>query len=347
MPVSDVLLFSARPLASGGRARSLFPVASAAVEVAPGISLASVRPEIATAVMNATRFRSQFPQDTRVMYGLVRYNPPGHDWDEDDAISKVLFLSHFVHAHEGGFEFSARITTNDDGQLTHLTVADIAPPFARAYCSTGATRRWFTQNEVLVLRDLVAAYDAVKPSLADTRLGLAISTYGESAFVFHGRPRGLLLATTLEGLVSTMPDRAVKQFTTRVPALAIEVGLASLDRDWADNAYRIRSKLAHGASIGSAKEPTEDKRYDEFNRTLTELDELLRRILRTALLDATFRDRLTNVDVHWPVMGKGCPACRSRKPELLTVECPICKAAWNPPPLSSQNETTATPSALT
>jgi hypothetical protein len=93
----------------------------------------------------------------------------------------------------------------------------------------------------VLLRELVEAYDRIRPSLADTRLGLAVSTFAESPFVFHGRPRGLLLTTTLEGLVSTIPERAVKQFITRVPALAAEVGLPQFDARWADDIYETIS----------------------------------------------------------------------------------------------------------
>lgn len=326
----DVILFSAEPAQRGGEQSWRFPPARFPVEVAPGIQWAGVRPEIATAVVRATRFRAPFPRDVPIMYGLVRSDPPGASWDEDDALSRVLFLSHFVHANEGGLEYSARLRTNDDGGLVDLYVGEIHPPFARAYCTSGAARRWLTQAEVNTLRDVVAAYARVKPSLADTKLGLAISTYAESPFVFHGRPRALLLVTTLEGLVNTMPDRSVKQFTTRAPALAAEVDLPQLDRRWAEATYRLRSTMAHGGSLlGPAADTTgRDEKLVAFNHTLTELDELLRRVLRRALLDDAFRERVMDPDKHWPVQGRGCPTCRGADPGLLRVECPRCRRKW-------------------
>jgi hypothetical protein len=329
MPVADVLLISAAPLLFDFQTKETEPPLSKALEVAPGVHLAGVKPDIATAVLHATKFRELEHGGTSAMYGFVRYDPPGDSWDEDQAISKTLFLSHFVHAHEGGFEFTARIETDERDRLVRLEPADVAPAFTRAYCCLGARRKWLTQADGLRLQELVAAYDAVLPSLAETRVGLAVSLFFESPFVFHGRPRALLLTTTLEGLVSTSTERAVKQFTTRVPALANEVGLSALDAAWAERIYGFRSKLAHGSALlQSVNERERQTKLDDVNANLTDLDELLRRVLRKALTDADFRERVENVDKYWPVTGKGCPACRSRDSELLVVTCPRCNTGW-------------------
>ncbi len=329
MPVADILLISAAPLQFDFQAKETEPPLSEALEVAPGVQLAGVKPDIATAVLHATKFRDLEPGGTSAMYGFVRYDPPGGLWDEDQTISKTLFLSHFVHAHEGGFEFTARIETDDRSKLVRLKPADVALPLARAYCCLGARRRWLTQADGIRLKELVAAYDAVRPSLAETRVGLAVSLFFESPFVFHGRPRGLLLTTTLEGLVSTSMERAFKQFTTRVPVLANEVGLSTLDAAWAERIYKFRSKLAHGSALlRSVDEHEHQTKLDQVNADLTDLDELLRRVLRKALTDAEFRERVENVDKYWPVAGRGCPACRGKDSELLVVTCPRCGTGW-------------------
>jgi hypothetical protein len=331
MPVADVLLVSADPLQLDPEARESDPPLSGMFEVCPGVQLAGIEPDIASAVVKATQFRSPGKTDTSVMYGFVRFNPPGKRWDEDEAIAKALFLSHLVRAHEAGFEFTARVETDDKGRLVRLEPADVDSQFANAYCCPGARRRWLTQAETSNLGQLVKAYDEVLPALAsNTRLGLAISVFLESPFVSHGRPRGLLLTTCLEGLVSTSPERAFKQFTLRVPALATEVGLGRFDRAWAERAYGLRCKLAHGVPLLPSASERDDKarRLDEYGRALTDVDELLRCLIRRALLDATFRERLQNVDVHWPVSGRGCPVCQSDDPQLLAVTCPRCKGTW-------------------
>lgn len=329
MAIADVLLISNEALRYRAKEHEAEPSLSEVVEVSDGVLLGGVRSAISEPLMRATQFRPSNPPFPRVLYGFVRYDPPGSHWDEDNAISQALFLSHFVHAHDGGFEFTARIATNDSGTLTELKPADTEPPFTRAYCCTHVQRRWLTQDEGLQLRDLIAAYTAIRPRLRDSRVGTAVSVYAESPFVYHGRPRGLLLATTLEGLVSTMTERAMKQFTTRVPALAKEVGLDRLDRKWAEEVYGLRSTLAHGGQLlPSAEEPDHLAELEEFNRTLTDIDELLRRVLRRALMDNAFREKLDNVDTYYPVPGRGCPACRSTAPELLAVPCPKCQREW-------------------
>ena len=329
MPVADVLLFCAAPLRFAFAAREAEPPLTKVLEVAPGLQLAGIKPDIASAVLHACKFRQLEPGGESVIYAFVRYDPPGNHWDEDQAISKALFLSHFVHAHEGGFEFTATIETDERGRLVRLEPADVAPPFVRAYCCAGVQRRWLTQADAGELKELIASYDAARPGLADTRVGLAISTFFESPFVFHGRPRALLLATTLEGLVSTSPDRAFKQFTTRVPAIASEVSLSRLDGDWAERIYKLRSKLAHGGPLlRSVDEHRRQIKLDELNTALTDMDELLRRVLKRALIDAEFRIRVENPDAHWPVLGRGCPTCRKSTPQLLVVQCPQCGGSW-------------------
>lgn len=329
MPVADVLLISNAPLLFDSQARETEPQSSKDIEIARGVHLAGVETDIAAAVLHATRFRGLEHGCTSAMYGFVRFDPPGDSWDEDQAISKTLFLSHFIRAHEGGFEFTARIETDERGKLVRLEPADVAPAFMRAHCCPGVHRKWLTQADGLRLQELVAAYDAALPNLADTRVGVAVSAFFESPFICHGRPRALLLVTTLEGLVSTSLERAFKQFTTRVPALASEVGLSKLDAAWAERIYGFRSKLAHGSALlQSVNERDRQAKLDDINSTLTDLDELLRRVLRKALIDADFRERVENIDKYWPVAGKGCPACRSKDSELLVVTCPRCNTGW-------------------
>lgn len=330
MPIADVLLIGAEPLRSEFQTREAEPPLSKELEVAPGVQFAVVKPDIATAVLRATKFRDPENSGTTAMYGFVRYDPPGDFWDQDQAISKTLFLSHLVHAHEGGFEFTARVETDERSRLVRLLPADVGPAFMRAYCCLGVRRKWLTQADGLLLKELVAAYEAVRSSLAETRVGLAVSLFLESPFVYHGRARALLLATTLEGLVTTSPDRSLKQFTTRVPHLANEVGLSTLDACWSERIYsKFRSRLAQGLPfLQSAAEHERQATLDGINADMKDLDELLRRVLRKALTDADFRERVENADKYWPVAGRGCPACRSKDSHLFTVTCPRCYSAW-------------------
>jgi len=329
MPIADVLMVDSSPTQADPGLAQREPPLSREVEVSPGISLACVKPEIAERVMAATGFRASSPRHRTAMYAFVRYDPPGREWDSDHEITKLLFLSHFVRANEAGFEYSARIVTAKTGDLTSIEPANVAPPFARAYCLAGARGLWLTQADAVTLRDLGAAYKRVYPLLTKSRVGVAVSAFAGTPFILFENQVALLLATILEGLVSTMPQRASRQFATRVPDLAREVELPELDRAWAEKTYSLRSKLAHGGprlpSVGS---PDRAIKTLELDETIAKLDELLRRILRKALLDDAFRGRVESIDTRLPVPGVGCPKCRSTDDTLIPVRCPSCQGSW-------------------
>lgn len=329
MAVADVLLFADHPLKDAPALSKSEPPLSTQIEVAEGVHLAGIREDVAAAIVAETGFRRADRTGVNAVYALVRYDPPGHRWDQDQLISKVLYLSHFVVPHDGGFELTARIQTDEKRRPVKIEAADIAPPFARAYCCPGVNRRWMTQADGETLRTLVGAYNAVLSELKDTRLGMAVSMFAESPFVYHGRPRGQLLTAILEGLVSTSTERAVKQFTTRVPAIAAAVGLPKLDKDWADEVYKLRSKLAHGSALfGAVNEEEHAAKVGSYHEKLKEMDHLLRLVLRRGLTDSGFRDRLDKIDEHWPVPGRACPSCRSADAALVELTCPRCQQPW-------------------
>jgi hypothetical protein len=328
VPIADVLLVSDSPLRLFPAERTLNPPLSKAMEVAPGIQLAGIAPDIVAWVMSNTSFRGSGSRRNSAMYGLVRSEPPGTRWDEDKAIAGTLFLSHLVRPTEAGLEFTARIETDEKGRLRCIEPSDVSPAYANAYCPVGARRRWLTQDDAEDLRVLAAAYSTVRPTLTATRLGAAVSSFFDVPFLRQAKPRALLVTASLEGLVCTKSQRATKQFTVRIPALANEVGLHTLDTEWAGRMYKLRSKLAHGSPLFLSSDPGEKQAtQDAFNDALLELEELLRRILRTALLDPTFRNRLENVDTNWPVAGQGCLTCRAQDSALQVVKCPSCGRA--------------------
>jgi hypothetical protein len=329
MPTIDVLLMSKAPLRHRRDLEASEPPLSRDTEVAAGIRLAGVRSEIASAVFHRCKFRELPPDGEQALYGLVRMDPPGSRWDEDQALSKVLFLSHFVHAHEGGFEFAARIETDERSRLVGISPAAIDTPYARAYPCRGVRRRWLTQSDGEELKQLISAYDSSKDYLRDKNVGMAVSLFADSPFIFHGRPRASLLATVLEGLVSRGTERAFKQFAVRVPAVATEVGLPQFELAWATRIYKLRCKLAHGAQLFPEGEDAErQRRTEEIESAMLDMDELLRRILMKSLMDRAFAERIENAATSWPVPGTGCPTCRGGDSDLQEVHCPRCAAPW-------------------
>jgi hypothetical protein len=143
VPIIDVALFSTECLRYRSSASGEAP-AHKSVEVSPGIHLAAIKQNVAHVVFHACKFRQL--QSDQVMYGFIRYDPPGNLWDADHEISKALYLSHFLHAHEGGFEFAARIEIDGKDRVVDLKAFDVIPCYARAYPCEGISRRWLTRN---------------------------------------------------------------------------------------------------------------------------------------------------------------------------------------------------------
>jgi hypothetical protein len=329
MTTADLLLIPAAPLQHATSTVEREPPLAKAIEISPGIYLGGVDTDVARAVMHVCKFRELEGGDDKAMYGFARFDPPGERWDQDQAISRALYLSHLVHPHRGAFEFSARVKIDEKGRVVDVAGSDTMPSFARAYTCVGVRRPWLTQSDGELLRDVIRAYDAARDYLKDKRLGMAVSLFAQSPFISYGRARIALLAAALEGLVSTSPERALKQFVVRVHALAAEAELNHFDRGWAERMYKLRSKLAHGAAL---LQVTDDEQLrlkaDELNAAMFDLDELLRRVLRRALLDEAFANRIQHADSTWPVSRKGCPKCRSIDQGVVEIQCPGGGSKW-------------------
>ncbi len=326
MTTADVLFFSAAPFRSNRRvADSELPL-TAAIEVSPGLFLGPIDGDIANAVFHVCKFRDLEPEDKLPLYGFARENAPGEFWDADETIQKALYLSHIVHPHQGGFEFAARIKV-EKKRVGDAKCWDVLPSYARAYPCVGVSRRWLTQADGETLKALIAGYDASRDYLKDDRLGAAVSLYADSPFVYQGRPRAAILAAILEGLVSTDPERAFKQFVVRVPALADELGFSRFNKKWAENIYKLRNRLAHGTPLFESPDETHRRTVQkELEQAMLDMDELLRALLKRALMDRAFAERIVAVDTHWPVPRKGCATCRSKDTSLVPVFCPRCSS---------------------
>ena len=329
MAVIDVLLALKPSTLTADDLASREPPLSRQVEITPGVQLAVVLPPVARAVYHVCKFRGVERRDDTAMYGFVRYDPPGGRWDEDNVITRALFLSHLVQPNEAGFEFAARIETDASRHVVKATPATILPTYAQAYACPGVARRWLTQTDAEQLKALIPLYDDAREYLRDKRLGMAVSLFGDSCFIFHGRPRAALLAAALEGLVCISSERALKQFVVRIPALAAEVGLPQFDLAWATRIYKLRSKLAHGVPLfQTPEEHVRRRQIDELETSMTEMDDLLRQLIRRALFDREFADTIQNVESRWPVSKNGCATCRSSDPTLGEVRCPRCNSTW-------------------
>jgi hypothetical protein len=119
------------------------------------------------------------------------------------------------------------------------------------------------------------------------------------------------VVTGLEALFNTDPEWVTRQFKRRCAGVAKEFGLALTVRD-ADTAYRLRSRLAHGAAT----------RVDPDTLDLyVSIERVLRETLRRGIELRDWREKLTDDDTvreAWPIETPSeCPTCRQRLPRDL------------------------------
>jgi hypothetical protein len=118
-----------------------------------------------------------------------------------------------------------------------------------------------------------------------------------------------LMATIAETLLSTSDD-ATRNFVKRVPQVAERLGLRISKRDVSEM-WRTRSKIIHGAAARALSA------RDLALYAL--LEDLIRVMLRTALLDRKFRKVFSadeSINEAFPI--------QSRPPKMF--RCPNCKA---------------------
>jgi hypothetical protein len=183
-----------------------------------------------------------------------------------------------------------------------------------AYRFDPTRRDWLDEPEAHALRALLEIYWRDRDELPD-RLGQALRA-GEDAVRQHYLERSLpLIVTGLEALINTSKTEVTKQFAVRVPALAIELGVAGVSRSLAQRLYRARSESSHGQRIAlfepwspaPARRRRALDRSEDQRRVLGQvglLQQVLRAAVRRGIEDLDFRAAIatpTATRARWPV----------------------------------------------
>lgn len=92
----------------------------------------------------------------------------------------------------------------------------------------------------------------------------------------------------LEALLNTSSEQATKQFTSRLPALASELGF-TISKTQASKLYDARSEVSHGTPTVIGPDPA--KRAKAADR-LDLIEKVLRAAVRRGLEDDAFRAAL-------------------------------------------------------
>jgi len=100
------------------------------------------------------------------------------------------------------------------------------------------------------------------------RVSRALWYYDYAQKTYYADLRWTLIATALEALIHTGKRGSTKHFSRRVPALAAEVGAASLTPDTCEDAYGYRSRLSHGDGFLSDMPTADITLYDKLEETL-------------------------------------------------------------------------------
>jgi hypothetical protein len=207
-------------------------------------------------------------------------DPSEFSWDPDQSLATAVALSRLIHPTSIGFEYSARVIFGSDNRIKQIIPGPVSGLLAHAYVTPTAPRNWLTDNDVSVLRSLLASFHVVSADLPP-RVQRALWNHEYAFTVQWIEVRWTVVATALESLVHTDRRQSTKQFIDRVTALANRVGVSFSPGD-AGRAYDLRSSLAHGQGLGTGDDAT--------TALYCRMEEVLRASVRLAIQDAAFRD---------------------------------------------------------
>lgn len=300
----DVLLVEATE-ADLDEFRAHPPAGNPACQLGYGASIEELDDGLADLVMNACSLRGHFfvpPREFGCRYAFVLQQPltEAFEWRWDSephgVLAAAMSLSRLVRHNFHNTKYIARVIEHDDGMRQVI-------PFdgreSRQAYGVHGDRDWLDAAEAAELRTLMAAYFEALDSLPE-RFAQALS---RSEHLVQERYLNIMLprlVATLEGLIGTSPVQVTKQFITRVPALAAEVGVEDVSKNLCNRLYQARSQGFHGSAIDLLRVPSQDATI----RKVALLQGVLRAALRRGLEDPAFRAVFTDadsVDARWPV----------------------------------------------
>jgi hypothetical protein len=174
-------------------------------------------------------------------------------------------------------------------------------------------------DDARALATLLAVYWPLKDTLPGP-LRRALWTHEYAARTHDFNIRLVLVVTALEALVHTQRFQSTAQFRC-VARLATELGV-SLSVAQSDEAYDLRSHVAHGDRLGSrlphppshppavtadeARLRAEARAAEERRMTtlLLTMEEILRKAIRLGIMDPTFRavfEDPARIRARWPI----------------------------------------------
>ncbi len=252
-------------------------------QLTPEICITTLEGKIANHVMDCCDPRLfGFPEPVRQspqLYAFVRATPLDTnicDWQPDETLELCVVLSRLVHATSFPLTYHAKIGLDPKGTLAEVIPLQFHARQTGAWISPRSNRDWLTQPDAVALKPLVDRLPLQVPK----RVSRAFWFNEFAARNYFADVRWTLVATGLEALTHTDKYRSGYQFRTRTAKLAAHVGISAFNEDQAGRFYDMRSQIAHGQGL---KELT-----DFDNELYQQAEDLLRLILRKAILDSAF-----------------------------------------------------------
>ena len=302
--MSDILLVSAGDDGSFEEFRAHPPVGDQPRPLGRAVSIEQPGHDLAKLVMNACSPRGHFFVRTRqwgCRYAFVLEHPFTHAndwrWDPDGILSEAVALSRLVRDNAYSTQYAARVVEHADGERQVI-------PFdgyeSRQAYRLRSDRDWLDETDAAELTALMVAFDGAR-ELLPARLARALwrcEHLTRERYVDIALPA---MVAALEGLIGTSHRQVTKQFVTRVPALAGELGVTGVSGRFCRRMYEARSQGFHGADIDLLRASAQD----ESVRKVALLQAVLRAAVRRGIEDPAFRAVFADeesIRTRWPVL---------------------------------------------
>ena len=282
------------------------------VDLGDGITLGRISDAEAEAVMDASEAAGENFHATRQwsqLQTLVReidqheYEAAGADgdnWDLRHLLSETVALSRLIRDNAFCSEYAGRVIEQAGAARRIIPVVSLDVRLAYRLHND---RPWLTDEEGAELARLRVAYRGA--ALPD-RVKRAFWRTERSAHSPYLSEAVTNTVTGLEALLKTERHQATSQFTTRVPALAEELGVDVANVNWAA-VYAARSDASHGARVALFSPPgwsASDPPHPDATRLVATALDVLRAAVRKSIEDDAFRAKFASDEAvrdTWPM----------------------------------------------
>ncbi|MGH2714900.1 MAG: hypothetical protein ACRDM7_13625 [Thermoleophilaceae bacterium] len=217
-------------------------------------------------------------------------------WDPENIIYEAVALSRLARDNAYSTEYAARVVEYENGELS---VRPFDGDLSRYAYSLGQDRDWLDAEGAANLAALLAVFWSDEHELPErVRDALWLTErLTHEHFVDIAVP-GLVAA--LERLISTSKEQVTRQFKTRVPELAKELGVPGVSRTLCGQIYAARSQGAHGSAIDLLAAPRADANVQKVAKMQTVLHAAVRRAIEDPAFRAVLADDAA-IRSRWPV----------------------------------------------